>query len=64
MAVDGIRLNLSTVLGPESTFGGDPDTPDATPAERPCFAGREEAVPKSEIGLKLAPFRLTTFTLS
>ena len=62
MAVDGICLNLSTVLGPESTLGRSPDTPDAETAEGP--AGREEAVPKGEIGLKIAPFRLTTFTLS
>lgn len=38
MALDGICLNLSTVLGPESTLGKGPDIPDA-PVERPCLAG-------------------------
>jgi len=56
VAVDGICLNLSTVLGPESTLGRDPDAR--------CLAGPEEAVPKSEIGLKIARFSLATFTLS
>ena len=64
MAVDGICLNLSTALGPESALGRGPDTPDATPAERPCPVGRDEAVPKSEIGLKIARFRLASFTLN
>ena len=62
MAVDGICLNLSTVFGPESTLGRDLDALDAGTAERPCFAGREEAVPKDEIGLKIARFSLATFT--
>ena len=56
MAVDGIFLNLSTVLGPESTLGRD--------SEAQCLAGPEEAVPKREIGLKIARFSLATFTLS
>lgn len=64
MAVDGIPLNLNIVLGPNDTLGRGPDAPDAGTAELPCRAGREEVVPKSEIGLKVARFRLATFTLS
>lgn len=65
MAVEGIRLNLKIALGSEG-----PDAPEAAPvglSERLCLAGRlagrERAIRKSDIGLKVARFRLATFTL-
>jgi hypothetical protein len=64
VAVEGIRLSLSTVLGSEGTLGRGPNAPDVLVAERPCLVGGEWTVPKNEIDLNVGRFKLAVFTLS